>query len=279
MRASGAFAPIAPREDVAPAVELQGVGFAYHAGKPVLEAVSLAVPAGCSLAVLGPNGIGKSTLLSLVAGHNRPHGGTVRLEGRDLPGYSHKELARLLGFVPQSEHLPFDYTCLEYCLHGRAPYLGPLELPGANDCAIASESLARAGLEGFEERSINELSGGERQLLMIGRALAQQPRLLVLDEPTSHLDLANKRRVTGMLSDLAGQGVTVILTTHEPEVAAATATHLALMGQGRIIRSGPLDELLTTECLSETYGTSVRVARVDGALVVLWHQPRSAPGR
>ena len=254
-----------------PVAELADVAFAYHRGKPVLEGVSLAVQPGTCLAVLGPNGIGKSTLLSLVTGHLSPQAGTVSLEGRAVASLSPAEVARILGFVPQSEHLPFDYTCLEYALHGRAPYLGLLELPGPADCAIALECLARAGLAGFEERSINELSGGERQLLMIARALAQQPRLLVLDEPTSHLDLANKRRVTSMLAGLVGQGVTVVFTTHEPEAAAAAATHLALMGQGRAVRTGPIADLLTTEGLSETYGTAVRVARVDGVPVVVWH--------
>ncbi len=257
----------------APIAELEAVDFAYHAGTPVLESASLAVWPGTCLAVLGPNGIGKSTLLSLLIGHNRPQAGAVRLQGRDLPSYAPAEAARILGFVPQSEHLPFDYTCLEYALHGRAPYLRPLELPGARDCEVARGCLARAGLAGFEERSINELSGGQRQLLMIARALAQQPRLLVLDEPTSHLDLANKRRVTGMLAELSKEGVTVVFTTHEPEAAAAAATHLALMARGRIISSGPLEKLLTSERLSETYGTAVRVATVDGALAVIWHGP------
>ncbi len=261
----------ASRAAAAPIVELEAVDFAYRAGNPVLEAVSLAVAPGTGLAVLGPNGIGKSTLLSLLTGTRRPGAGTVRLEGRPLATYSRAEAARVLAFVPESEHLPFDYTCLEYALHGRAPYLGPLEMPGARDCGIASAALARAGLAGFEERSINELSAGERQLLMIARALAQAPRLLVLDEPTSHLDLANKSRVCGMLTDLLGQGVTWVFTTHEPDVAAAAATHVALMGRGRIIRSGPVDDLLTADALSETYGTPVRVARVDGIPVVLWH--------
>ena len=261
-----------------PVAELANVAFAYHRGHPVLERVSLAVQPGTCLAVLGPNGIGKSTLLSLVTGHLSPQAGTVSLEGRAVASLSPAEIARILGFVPQSEHLPFDYTCLEYALHGRAPYLGLLELPGPADCAIALEGLARAGLAGFEERSINELSGGERQLLMIARALAQQPRLLVLDEPTSHLDLANKRRVTSMLAGLVGQGVTVVFTTHEPEAAAAAATHLALMGQGRALRTGSLADLLTTEGLSETYGTPVRVARVDGVPVVVWHGPGPRAG-
>jgi iron complex transport system ATP-binding protein len=259
------------RAAAAAIVELEGVDFAYRAGKPVLSAVSLAVAAGSGLAVLGPNGVGKSTLLSLLTGARRPLAGTVRLEGRPLAEYSRSEAARVLAFVPESEHLPFDYTCLEYVLHGRAPYLGALELPAAPDCVIASACLARSGLAGFEERSINELSGGERQLLMIARALAQQPRLLVLDEPTSHLDLANKHRVCAMLADLLAQGVAFVFTTHEPEAAAAAATHVALMGRGRIIRSGPTDDLLTSDALTETYGTPVRVARVDGMPVVLWH--------
>lgn len=265
MKAGGAPA----RPD--PIAELDAVDFAYYAGAPVLQSASLAVWPGTRLAVLGPNGIGKSTLLSLLIGHLRPQAGAVRLEGRDLARYSPAAAARILGFVPQSEHLPFDYTCLEYALHGRAPYLGPLELPGAADCAVALECLARVGLAGFEERSINELSGGERQLLMIARALAQQPRLLVLDEPTSHLDLANKKRVTGMLAELGRQGVTVVFTTHEPEAAAAAATHLALMAKGRLISSAALEELFTSERLSETYGTPVRVATVDGTPAVIWH--------
>jgi len=143
-------------------------------------------------------------------------------------------------------------------------------MPGEQDCLIARQAVERVGLSGLEKRAITRLSGGERQLVLLARALAQQPRLLLLDEPTSHLDLGNKSRLLGLLQQLAAQGVTIMLTTHEPDVAASVATHIVLMERGYTYHAGTLDQVLTTERLTDTYGVPVQVVQVAGRQVVLW---------
>jgi iron complex transport system ATP-binding protein len=250
---------------------LDAVQFGYPSnGKRVFQQLTLDVEPGTVTAILGPNGAGKTTLLHLALGWLKPQAGQIRLKGRPMSDYSRAELGRLIGLVPQSEHIPFEYSLLEYVLLGRAPYLKPLEMPGPGDVRLATEALASVGLAGWEDRSIARVSGGERQLALVARALAQSPRLLLLDEPTSHLDLGNKARLLELLRALAGQGVTILLTTHEPEVAAGLASHLVLMREGQVLSAGPLAQAFTSAWLSETYGATVEVAEVHGRRVVLW---------
>ncbi|MEJ5197320.1 MAG: ABC transporter ATP-binding protein [Anaerolineae bacterium] len=254
-----------------PLLTFHDVRFGYGAnGKAVFRGLTLAIEAGTVTAILGPNGAGKTTLLHLALGWLKPQGGQIALRGRPLASYGRGELGRLIGLVPQSEHNPFEYSVLEYVLLGRAPYLKPLAMPGPEDVRIAQEALARVGLSGWEERSVARLSGGERQLVLIARALTQEPRLLLLDEPTSHLDLGNKARLLTLLRELVAQGVTILLTTHEPEVAAGLATHLVLMRGGQVLQAGPLPETFRGDRLSAVYGVPVEVAQVNGRQVVLW---------
>jgi iron complex transport system ATP-binding protein len=255
-----------------PLLAFQDIAFRYqpHNG-PVLAQLALEIRPGTITAILGPNGIGKTTLLHLALGWLKPESGRIVLAGQPLGSYSRHELGQWMGLVPQSEHMPFDYPILEYVLLGRAPYLKPLEMPGERDCRIARQALDQVGLGGLAGRAVTRLSGGERQLVLVARALAQQPKLLLLDEPTSHLDLSNKSRLLGLLEKLATQGVTILLTTHEPEVAAAIATHLVLMERGHKYHGGPLEQVLTTERLTATYGMPVEVIKVAGRRVVLWN--------
>ncbi len=259
-----------------PLLSFEAVDFRYQRGaRAALRGFSLDIAAGTTTAILGPNGAGKTTLLHLALGWLKPQSGRVMLAGRPLATYGRRELACHLALVPQSEHTPFDYSVLEYVLLGRAPYLKPLAMPGDEDCRIAMDALERVGLAGLAGRAVTRLSGGERQLMLIARALAQQPLLLLLDEPTAHLDLGNKARLIGLLQELVGRGVTILLTTHEPEVAVASATHLVLMTEGQVRRAGPLAEELTGEHLSAMYGVPVDVAQVDGRQVVLWRGANS----
>ncbi len=238
----------------------------------VLTDFSLEIQPGTVTAILGPNGAGKTTLLHLALGWLRPRAGQVLLAGRALRDYPRYELGQWIGLVPQSEHTPFDYTLLEYVLLGRAPHLRPLEAPGTADVAVAQQALQQVGIEALAHRPVTQLSGGEHQLVLIARALAQQPRLLLLDEPTSHLDLGNKARLLAVLRALRAQGVTVVLTTHEPAVAATIATHLVLMSHGQVQQTGEVGQVLTADALSAIYGTPVSVVEVQGQRVVLWGQ-------
>jgi iron complex transport system ATP-binding protein len=255
----------------APLLSFDHVTFGYQpSSRSVLRALSLQIEPGSVTAILGPNGAGKTTLLHLALGWLAPQSGQVQLGGRPLTSYSRRELGQQMALVPQSERIPFDYSILEYVLLGRAPYLSPLDMPGAEDCRISEQAIGQVGLGQLNGRAVTTLSGGERQLALVARALAQQPRLLLLDEPTSHLDLANKARLIKLMQDLAARGATLLFTTHEPDVAAAIATHLVLMREGQVYRTGPLAQVFTAEHLSATYNVPVRVTQVDGRRIALW---------
>jgi iron complex transport system ATP-binding protein len=246
------------------------VSFSYDGpGWPVLRDLSLEVPAGTVTAILGPNGSGKTTLLRLLLGVLRPASGTIRLAGRPQEDYSRRERSRFIGLVPQDEHIPFDFSVLEYVLLGRAPYLSPLQMPGAADRQVALEALHLVGMKGMENRLLPNLSGGERQLVTLARALAQQPHVLLMDEPTAHLDLSNQDRLLAIMDDLAARGVTLVLTTHDPNLAASVAGFAVLMRTGKVLAAGPPESTLTPETLSATYDVPVQVYRIDGRRVIL----------
>jgi len=251
-------------------LSVSGLSFRYNGtGQAVLRDLSLEVPAGTITAILGPNGSGKTTLLRLLLGILQPQAGSIRLAGRPLDSYSPRERSRLLGLVPQEEHIPFDFSVLEYVLLGRAPYLRPLEIPGEADRQVAIEALRTAGLEHLQDRPLPTLSGGERQLVTIARALAQQPRVLLLDEPTAHLDLGNRGRVLDILRRLAAQGITLLLTSHDPGLAAGIAHRAVLLRAGQVVEAGPVEGVLTAERLSATYGVPVQVFQVEGRRVII----------
>ena len=247
------------------------VGYTYPAGdKPVMERLDLSIETGTITAILGPNGAGKTTLLHLALGWLRPRNGSVLLYGEPLQDFSRRELGRWMGLVPQSENTPFEYSLLEYVLLGRTPYLAPLAMPSEEDVQISSDKLEEVGLGSLFNRSVTSISGGERQLVLIARALAQQPKILLLDEPTSHLDLSNKGRLVHLLRQLQERGVTIIFTTHEPDVASALATHMVLMRKGEILTTGVTGDVMTGRNLSELYHMSIEVKKIDGKHIVLW---------
>lgn len=251
-------------------LSLSQVGFAYSPDHPdVLQNISLEIHAGSITAILGPNGGGKTTLLHILLGLFPPGSGSLLLAGKPPSAYSRRAMSRLIGLVPQREHIPFDFSLLDYVLLGRAPYLGPLEQPGPADREVAMNALATVGLTATQSRPVTTLSGGERQLAMIARALTQTPRILLLDEPTSHLDLGNRRAVQDVLLKLAGEGITIVFTTHDPHLAETLADFAILLRNGNLLAAGPAESIFTTEFLSATYGIPVQVVSCGSQRVVL----------
>jgi iron complex transport system ATP-binding protein len=248
------------------------VAFGYrHLERPVLRDISLDVPEGSITALIGPNGAGKTTILHLALGWLRARAGKVLLEGKQVHAYGQRERGRLMSLVPQKEHIPFEYSIFEYVMLGRAPHLRALEMPGPEDYEAAAEAIEAVGLAGSKSRPINELSSGERQLLLAARSLAQRPRLMLLDEPTSHLDMGNKKRLVELIESQRSGGVTVLFTTHELDIAARLADHLVLVHGGEVLRSGSPDEVLADESLKAAYGLDVKVVEVEGwKKIVLW---------
>jgi iron complex transport system ATP-binding protein len=247
------------------------VSFGYsHKTSPVLEGLDLSLKEGRITAILGPNGAGKTTLLYLALSWLKPWAGVISLSGKPIASFSRRALGQQIALIPQSEHIPFEYTVLEYVLLGRAPYLPPLGMPSPTDERIAYEALEKVGVANLFDHSMLALSGGERQLVLTARALAQEPRLLLLDEPTSHLDLSNKYRLVQILRGLQERGTTILMTTHEPDLALAVSDEAVLMEKGRVLISGPTTEVATGENLSRIYRVPVEIIPVEGKSLVLW---------
>ena len=252
-----------------PALRLDGVTYAYPGvARPAVDAVSFEVPRGSSMALLGPNGAGKSTLMDLLLRWKMPDAGNIELAGRPLESFTRAGLGRAVSLVPQEEVSRFAFTLREYVLFGRAPHVTALAMPSARDEAEAESALREVGLGALADRGVGTLSGGERQLLLLARAIAQRTPLMLLDEPTSALDPANAARVASILETLHGNGTTLLWTTHDPSFAAAHATHVALLRKGRLLSVGPSARVLTAETLTDLYGTPLRVLRHEGRTIV-----------
>lgn len=251
-------------------ISLSGLCFSYDGpGHAVLRDLSLEIPEAAVTAILGPNGSGKTTLLLILLGMLSPQEGSILVRGKRQAEYSRREMSRTMGLVPQQEHFPLGFSVLEYVLLGRAPHLGLLDRPDVKDYTAATEAAERVGIADLVDRLVPTLSGGERQLATVARALAQMPDILLMDEPTSHLDLGNKERILAVIRALVAERVTVALTTHNPNDAAAVADNIVLMREGQVVASGPAEDVLTSENLSATFGVPVEVVRVHGRLVVL----------
>lgn len=226
-------------------------------GHVLLDDVTLEVRAGEVVAVAGPNGAGKTTLLRVLGGILRPQAGSVHLAGRPLAACSRTAIARMVATVPQHTDLDFDLTAIELVLMGRHPHLGRFRLEGQEDLAIAREALRATGADVLEGRSLLTLSGGERQRVLIARALAQQARVLVLDEPTASLDLAHRIQVEDLIQRLAVEkGLAVVVALHDLAVAAHCAHRLVLLSHGRVLAQGAMHDVLTPSYIEQAYGVS-----------------------
>ena len=226
--------------------------------KPILHGVDLTVASGSWHAVLGPNGAGKSTLLKAIVGIIA-HQGDIRVGGEEVAKLSAKHRARLIAYVPQQPQLPGDMTFAEYVLLGRTPHLGYLGVESRTDRAVAHGALERLDLGGFAGRRLGAMSGGERQRVVLARALAQQTGALLLDEPTTALDLGHQQQVLDLVDGLrATEGLTVVSTLHDLSLAAQYADELTLLAEGAVIACGTAREVLTEQRIAEHYGARVR---------------------
>lgn len=249
-------------------LEASGLGFGYP-GKPVGREVDLAVGPGEVVCLLGPNGSGKSTLFRTLLGLIPPQAGEIRLGGAPLAALGRAAIARGIAYVPQAQSTQFSYSVLDIVLMGRAAHLGPFAAPGDNDVDAARTALGALGIEGLADADYGQISGGQRQLALIARALAQAAPLLIMDEPTASLDFGNQAVVLRQVRRLRDRGLGIVLSTHDPDHAFACATTVALLHAGRIIAQGAPEAVLTPERLGEVYGIGVRVDRLpDGRVVV-----------
>jgi iron complex transport system ATP-binding protein len=240
---------------------VEGASYRLPDGRMVFRDVHCTAMAGEVTCVLGPNGVGKSTLLRCLSGLLSLAGGTIHIDGRPLPAFSRRDLGRLIALVPQSDNPAFAFTVAEMVRMGRAPHLPALAAPGSDDRAIAEAMLRRLGIAHLAERLYPDLSGGERQLVLIARALTQQPRLLILDEPTAHLDFARAAEVLELISELAAEGLAVVMTTHAPDQAFLVAARTLTLRPDFNMAFGPTGEVLTEASLRELYGRKIALLR------------------
>ena len=230
--------------------------------------VSLQVEHGEWVALIGPNGAGKTTILRALCGLV-PFAGEVRVEGRDVRATRRRELARLVAFVQQIPETPPELTVAEYVLLGRTPHIGYLATEGRGDRLAAGRALERMDLLEFAERSLGSLSGGELQRAVLARALAQEASILLLDEPTTALDLGRQQRALELVDSLRGDGLTVVSTMHDLTLAGQYADRLLLLDRGAVVAAGPAGEVLSEPNVASFYGASVRVLRENGSVFVL----------
>lgn len=232
-------------------------GFPHRAIGRDLE---LDLAEGEVLCVLGPNGSGKTTLFRTLLGLLAPLAGRITIDGRPAAALSRPEIARAIAYVPQSSALAFEFTLHEIVVMGRTAHLGPFASPGRADLEIARASLARLGIGHLGEQAMGEVSGGERQLALIARALASEARAVVMDEPTANLDFGNQARVLAEIARLREAGIGVLLCSHDPDHAFQVADRVLLLDNGRALAQGPAREVLTGERLSRLYRVPVEVS-------------------
>jgi len=242
-------------------LQLQQISFGYDTTNGFsLRDVSLTVERGALTGLLGPNGCGKTTLLKLMAGVLHPQHGTIAFDGCALADIPRRELARHIAVVPQETHPAFDYRVLEMVLMGRHPHLGTFALEGPADLAIAHDALGATGTAHLAARSYMSLSGGEKQRVIIASALAQQPDVLLLDEPTASLDLAYQLEVAALLARLNRErGVTIVVATHDLNLAASICGTLVLVRGGRMLAQGTTDGVLTSDAIRQLYDVDADV--------------------
>lgn len=264
-------------EAVSRSVLLEAEGVSWSVDRQqILAPVSLTLAAGECVAVVGPNGAGKTTLLRLLSGILEPTSGERRWRGTPYGRIGRRQLARHIAYVPQIRPARIPLTVEQLVLLGRYPYLSVWQMsPSAEDRAVARGVLKRVGLERLASRPIEELSGGERQAVFIAAALCQQSDVLLLDEPTTHLDPRHRQEVARLLLDLrAGGRHAIVLTTHDLDLASRLADRVVALGRGHVLADGPAAEVLAAEHLEEVFGVPFDVVVGDGGRYLL---PRLEP--
>lgn len=231
-----------------------------YARKTVIKDVSLDIKEGDFLGIIGPNGSGKSTLLRLMTHVLSPYQGRVAFNGKEVRHIPRKDFSRQVGFVSQDAAINFSFSVMEMVLMGRIPHLGRLQFETKKDISIAEEAMELTGVSGLKDRAMDELSAGERQRVVIARSLAQQPILLLLDEPTSHLDIGHQVHCLDLLKKLNRENrLTVVIVLHDLNLASEYCDRIALINNGRIFREGSPDDVLTYQNIEDVYKTVVVV--------------------
>ena len=239
-------------------LQVKDLSFRYDSSRRIFQHVNFELDKGEVLSILGTNGAGKSTLLNCLAGLFRSESGEILLDGVSMNNMSMRDVAKVVGYVPQIHTPTYAYTVREFTVMGRTPYIGAFATPSKEDYRIADEALERMNISHIADKPYTEISGGERQQVTIARALTQQPRIILLDEPTAHLDYGNQYRVVQMIKELAGEGYALIMTTHNPEHAVILDGKVAILNREGVLGVGQAADSLNGETLSKLYGLNIK---------------------
>ncbi len=241
------------------AVKISGLCFDYP-GKPVLRDINLALTAGSFTAVLGPNGCGKTTLLKNISGYLKPVSGQVTVLGTPIQKLTQKERAKMIGYIPQNTSPGFGFTCLDVVGMGRLPYLGRFQWETREDRAAVKEAMELTGTWDLRDRLFGHISGGEMQRVLIARALAQQPKVLLMDEPVSHLDIRYQVEIVSLVKRLCDQmGITAIAVLHDINLASRYCGEMVLVKEGRVVSIGNAPEVITGENIKNVFDIEVDI--------------------
>jgi iron complex transport system ATP-binding protein len=260
---------------ISPILQLTNVSFAYHK-EPVVQRMSLSVEPGEFIGILGPNGSGKSTLLKMLGGILKPDAGTVLLKGKDLREYNRKILAQSIAWLPQEHSMAFSFRVDEIVLMGRHPYLSPMTFEGQKDYDIADQAMRTTDTTHLSDRQFTDISGGEKQRVMMACAIAQEPEVLLLDEPTTALDIKYQLEIISILDRLNhNDGMTLIMAMHDLHLASKYCRRLILIDKGKIVKDGMPEEVLQKEILESVYGVQLKVFHDphDGSIMISPEMP------
>lgn len=246
-------------------LNVNNASFSY--GKEIVfENLTLELNSGDILFVLGPNGVGKTTLFKTIMGFLKSDSGTFLFNDQNIKSWKPDKIAKNIAYVPQSHTPPFPFKVKDVVLMGRTVHLERFSSPGVNDLRIADEAMKELGICHLREKSYTDISGGERQLVLIARALCQEASLLIMDEPTSNLDFGNQIRVYKQIQKLANKGIGIILSSHVPNHALHFATHVALMNHNTISRIASPEELITSASIKELYEVDAKIFVIPGGM-------------
>lgn len=239
-------------------LEVKNVSFSYGEHQ-VLKDVSFKAETGHLVSVLGPNGVGKSTLFRCMLGLLKTYTGHITVDGKDTRNMGARELARHVAYVPQSHYPAFNYTVLDMVLMGTSSRTSPFSPPRGKEIKAAMEALERMGMAEFAHRDYTHISGGERQMVLIARALAQNAKVLMMDEPTANLDYGNQMRVMEQVRKLTGEGYTILQSTHNPDQAYLFSHQILAIQNGQVIADGPPNQVVDAGLIQALYGVEVEV--------------------
>lgn len=259
------MAPVQTKDESEMIYEVKDLDFTYPGtSRQILKKVSFSLAEGQVMEILGPNGAGKSTLLNCMAGLLKPDSGTILLDGRDITAMSPKEIASVAAYVPQNHTPSFGYRVKDFVVMGAAPKLGVFGRPSEDDEIRCMEVLEELGIDHLAERSYLEISGGERQQAMIARALIQDPKVILFDEPTAHLDYGNQHRMLKIVRNMSRKGYAVVITTHNPDHALLLKDNAGILDKDGHMISGPSEEIITEKNLSDIYNYELKLVYIEG---------------